>query len=463
MMDFVDDCLFHVLTPTISVLQIRVEPFEEYMVVDDRPSFPMNFFLRLKFTGCLDRSALGQATWLVMDRHPFLTSLVRATNKQRPTWVNVNPVADPISWNEGDGTKFPSVQRLDIMETAGFCLHVLVGQDSSELILQLHHACCDGIGAYQIASELLVSYSAFLAGEDAPTKMPSLDLARLSRRTRFGMTAWKWIKSAPLQLTGLVGVWGFLLRNPIPLLPHEPVLSDAKVHSAYPASVTHSFDRESTEAIQTACRQQDIAVNDLLARDLFLAIDDFRSRSDVLPSNEHVRLNIPVNMRNPEDSCLPATNIMSFVFLDRRPSDCGDKKSLLKSIHDEMECIKRRNLGLTFLMSLRMVRLLPGGLARMARKVKCESTAVLSNIGRTFEDCPLPRQDGKIIAGNVILKETFCLSPFRPYTCIAIAVTTYSGRMMLALHYDSSVLQADQARDLIDTYTRFLRESFETA
>ena len=35
--------------------------FEEYMLRDDRPAHPMDFFIRLRFTGRLDRSAVAAA------------------------------------------------------------------------------------------------------------------------------------------------------------------------------------------------------------------------------------------------------------------------------------------------------------------------------------------------------------------------------------------------------------------
>ena len=64
---------------------------------------------------------------------------------------------------------------------------------------------------------------------------------------------------------------------------------------------------------------------------------------------------------------------------------------MLRSIHEEMNSIRRCQLGLTFIVSLWGLRLLPGGLAKWVDRDCCEATCVLSNLGRAMADSPLPR------------------------------------------------------------------------
>jgi len=56
------------------VLPLPLVPFEQYMLADDRPAYPMNFFMRLRFAGRFGRRALDAAT-SVRARQPLLTAI----------------------------------------------------------------------------------------------------------------------------------------------------------------------------------------------------------------------------------------------------------------------------------------------------------------------------------------------------------------------------------------------------
>jgi hypothetical protein len=166
-----------------------------------------------------------------------------------------------------------------------------------------------------------------------------------------------------------------------------------------------------------------------------------------------------MNLRTLADRRLPAANVVSMVFLDRRARDMGDPQRLLDSIHGEMSLIKRRQLGLTFVLSLRVCQWLPGGLDRMTRANTCAATAVLTNLGAVFNRCPLPYRDGHLVAGEAVLQGVDGLAPLRPLTCAAIVLLIYAGHLRITLHYDSRVLTAMDARELIDDFAARLRQS----
>ena len=86
---------------------------------------------------------------------------------------------------------------------------------------------------------------------------------------------------------------------------------------------------------------------------------------------------------------MPAANVMSVIFLDRRGKDFEDPDKLLVGIHDEMKLIKRYELGLTFVLSLRFLSKIPGGLRNATSASKCQASCLLTNLGIMLHRLPL--------------------------------------------------------------------------
>jgi hypothetical protein len=156
---------------------------------------------------------------------------------------------------------------------------------------------------------------------------------------------------------------------------------------------------------------------------------------------------------------MPMANSVSLVFLDRQPGDFSDPDGLLRSIKKQMGRIKRLELQYTFILSLAVSRLLPGGLSRKTRAEECQSTTCLSNLGPVLARTPLPRRDGRIVAGDVELESVDFVIPLRPHVNAALCVYTYAGRLRILMHFDARVLTDEQATDLLGTYIDRLRET----
>jgi hypothetical protein len=193
-----------------------------------------------------------------------------------------------------------------------------------------------------------------------------------------------------------------------------------------------------------------------MARDLFLALTEFRSQY-IPDGNQHwLRVMIPMNLRTRLHDGMPASNAVSSVFLDRRPIDAGDPLALLWGIRQQMAQIKRNRLGLTFVNSLRVCRWLPGGLKKQSRRDKCSVSCIFSNLGRVFAEVPLPTDDGRLLAGGAKLDSVEFAVPTRPYSCASFAVMTYADRLSVTLHYDERVLNQVQADELLEIFGRHI-------
>ncbi len=54
------------------VFPLHLTPFENYMVADDRPEYPMTFIVEFEFDGQLDPPAFEAAIDDALQRHPLL-------------------------------------------------------------------------------------------------------------------------------------------------------------------------------------------------------------------------------------------------------------------------------------------------------------------------------------------------------------------------------------------------------
>ena len=443
-----------------TIFPLPLVPFEEYMFADDRPAYPMNFFARFRFSGRFDRDALDGALQTVVARHPLLGAQLQEDKRGRWCWVGASGGPPRAQWLDAPPAGgYPHCSAIDLRQETGLRLFGLAGEDSDDLLFQFHHSCCDGLSALQLIEEVLVAYALALGTAPRRAALRPLQTRRLLGRGSFHLTLWRLLRMLPAQATGLLGARQFLMRRPVPVIPHQAGDPDGPVSEAYPAALTRQLDEDQSAALRTAARRRRASVNDLLARDLFLALASWRTKHQWAAPDEWLRLSVPMNLRTVPDRHMPAANVVSMVFLDRRDRDFADGDALLAGIHDEMRLIIRRQLGLTLHLSLLAFRWLPGGLQRQIRADRCTASCVFTNLGTAMGRTPLSRQNGQIVAGNVTLAGMDLLAPIRPLTAAAMAVFTYARRACFTLHYDGRVMMPDQAADLLDTYVQQVQES----
>ncbi|MBP86288.1 MAG: chromosome condensation protein [Planctomycetaceae bacterium] len=430
-----------------SVLPLTV--IEELMFHQDCAAYPYTCFIRLRFAGCLRRDEFEDAAAQAAERHPMLLASIEPKSR-RPRWRMHSRRSPSIEWRTEPVTEaFPAATYLEL-EQGGLRLIVVVGKATSELIVQFHHACCDGLGIFQFIHDLLVLYA--LAQDVAVRRaFPSYEPDRLPQRGTFGLTWRKFFAMAGKQSVGLRGVRQFLARSPAPLIPHEREASKAPTPDVYPAACAEHFVADVSAGLREQAASLGVTTNDLLARDLFVAMTKFRRRRN-LSEDAWLRLMVPMNLRNTADRRLPAANVVSSVFLDRRGTDVDDRAQLLASIHDEMQLIKDNELGFTFVFSLHFNRLVPGGLRRAAVGNRCNASAIFTNLGKLLSRTGLPKDGESLVCGNVRLDGIEILAPLTPYTCAAFAAGWLGNRLSLTLHHDPRVLSAEHARELLDLF-----------
>jgi hypothetical protein len=429
--------------------------FEELMFHQDSPAYPATCFLRLRFHGRLDRSAFEAAARIIVSRHPLLRATIRK-NSGRYRW-RVGDVETDITWVEGDQSPNPAIDHIDLNRRHGLRLIVNRHAQRSEVLIQFHHACCDGCAIYQVVRELLIAYTSELPGGPA-LNLPPSDKELLRNRESSGFRFGQILKIIFQQTVRLPSVWNFFRRTPLPVVPHERASCDGPVPQAYPQIFAHHFDYETSASIRGSLPSGG-TVNDLLTRDLFLAMSDFRRQQRYQCVGSWLRLMIPVNLRRKSQYRVPAANIIGSVFLDRCAADMSDPDALLRGVRREMNLIKRLQLGYLFVYSLVIQRWLPGGLRLAARPKRNPVSAVFTNLGRVLGRSPLPRVDGRLQCGNVVLEHTEPAPPIARSMCAAFSASWYANRLSVTLHHDPRPISRRAGAELLNLFVRRIRMS----
>lgn len=443
-------------------LRLKFTPVEELMLHHDSKAYPYTCFMRMQFEGRVNQAALELAARQALARHPLLSATIDESGRC-PYWELEDEPTPQIKWREGEvDAPFPTAGFLD-HAAGGLRILVTRSDSKSDVLLQFLHACCDGMGILQFSRDLILLYAAESGADVDASSLPRLETDRLGGRGTFGLTWAKLGKMARQQAVGLKGVRQFLMRSPTPLVSHDRVSIDGATSEPYPAACAWHFDVETSAAFRSAAKGLGSTTNDLLVRDLFTAIRQFRTAHNQGDDNQWLRMLVPFNLRNVSDRLLPAANVVSSIFLDRCGSEIADSDSLLDNVKQEMQLIKSHKLGYTFVFSLHATRFLPGGLRRSARADRCNASVVFTNLGRILARSPLPRQNGELICGDVRLENIEILAPMTRFTDVAFTATWYANRLSICLHYDPRPLTAEDAQALLNLFVGNITRSASPA
>ena len=438
---------------------LYVTPFEQSLLVDDRPAYPWNIVSRLTLAGPLDRDALARAWMKALARQPMLRAkLVRRGRGVR--WIEAED-SPPIRWNEHPRGAWPRMTHIDLFTRGPVDLWCTTEGEHTELTLHLHHVNTDGMGTVQFWGDLLALYAAECGHSVSP---PPVEEKLLRRRDRYGLTVLRFLKYAPKLAIGILGAKDFMNRKAAECTPHQPVPFGDELPATYPAALTHVLTTEETTQALAAAKRAGVTLNDLLARDLFLALGAWRDARGLVDDQAWLRMMIPMNLRGPDDAAMPVANIMSTIFLDRQRPELAAPQTLLASIREQMNLIKNNRLALIWVIALKLVSFLPGQMQKQADGQGTVATTILTNLMRPFAALYLPRDAAqRVIAGGLTLERFEVYAPLRPGTCVTFGVATYAGRLHLCFQYDPRVLSQVEAEELLTRFAEQVRRSGNAA
>ena len=442
---------------------LALSDFEYYMLVDDRPSHPMVFVMAAQLSGAFQQSALQQALDELIQCHPFLNCRVAEIRGLGWCWMPLTtsaaaPPAGLLDWSDGDDASVagfvPQVRSINLTSEAGLQVVARASQNQARLILYIHHVCCDGIGGIQILGELLARYGQKTAAADAkrpvfsePRKELLLERENYEAGDATAERQKKSLKKTVGKITRL------LLRKPLTLAPSivSAELPSAATTASAPAILESVIPKATHRKLRAVAVAHDVSINDLFIGHFLLHIRRWNSRTRPDNGRSWIRLSIPVSMRTRIHDQMPVANVVSYAFVTRRQQECDDMDALLKSIHRQTGEVVFNREGIVCLKIFQVLRKLPRGMKMFLGLKSCLSTAVLANIGdvrRRFSG-RFPLNNGKWVAGNVIVERITGVAPVRPNTRAAVSIGEYAGELSISLRTDASAINvADSQRFL---------------
>lgn len=448
---------------------LPLSDFEYYMLVDDQPSHPMVFVMTAQLSGAFQQAALQQALDELIRCHPFLYCRVAEIPRQGWCWTPLTPLdiaatsVGRLEWIDGDEASVaefvPQVRSIDLTFEAGLQVVVRASPTQARLILYIHHVCCDGIGGLRILGELLARYGQKTAAAEA--KRPVFDTTRkelLLERENYDASD-ATVERQKKSLKKTVGkISRLLLRKPVMLAPSagSGTLPSAAAPGSAPAILEAVISKASHRKLRAVAAGHNVSINDLFIAQFLLHIRRWNSWSQPDNGTSWIRLSVPVSMRTQRHDQMPVANVVSYAFVTRRQHECDDMDTLLKSIHRQTNEVVFNREGIVCLKIFKVLRKFPRGMKMFLGLKSCLSTAVLANIGdirRRFNG-RFPLDNGKWIAGNVLVERLTGVAPVRPNTRAAMSIGEYAGELSISLRTDATVINVADSQ-------RFLQEFVE--
>jgi NRPS condensation-like uncharacterized protein len=431
-------------------------PFEQLMLIDDRPGHPMCFFLECVVDGPLQENRLREAVETASRRHPLLCSRV-GFHKGRRVWLDAD-VLPTVIWNPSQYDSDPW-RPFDLRRESGLRLVVLSdGEHKHRVVFQVHHATCDGIAGCEVAGDIWAQYAgveprAFSqppaarigpSAESVPESPAANDGQDSAREARAFASFW------PTPLAGMTTSSEKRAKG------HSPPTGAARDPRS-PPYMWLDFTPASTERLRAAAAADGVSLNDSVVAAVMRAALAWNALAGRTSGN--VRVTMPVNLRQPGQR-EPANNNLGYAFLDRTAAQCTDPKLLTASVAAATRWILDHNAAAFFLSVIHSLTRWPWLLTLATRLPLCISTVVVSNVGDPSRRMRsgVGKVDGRDAPGDLVIQGFLGVPPLRPRTRAAIGVTTYAGRLSLCCLCSAHPDPHEGARRFLDLVRQELEE-----
>jgi hypothetical protein len=439
---------------TSSVFPLPLSTMEAFMVMDSRPGYGMHCDLLLDFQGRIDRAAFETGLAFALDRNPLFHYTIGRQPNGKLAWQDSGQ-SPPVQWISLDDPLDDSYgATFDLTSRPGLRIWVLRGDDESKVLLHFHHACGDGLGVNGFIEDLLVGYHNAFPG-DAPIEPRPLEVERLRTRGEMGMGGRSLWRQFTDVFVGAREGGTLLLQQPVSiastrsLQPSDP----AAALPLRPFFVSARLSEATTRGLRQLAKQTGATTNDVLMRDLFLALARWNQSHGGLPAGKRLRILMPQNLREDDDYKMPLSNAISFAFVSRTASWCARPAELLDSIRQETEAIREGKLSLYFLGCMETMRSF-GLLQRIADGPFGFGTAILTNIGDPSRQfiAKLPRSSDGVQAGNVTYSGMVGVPPTRPRTGVVFTIANHGATMSVTYRWDPHRIDPQTGRQILDAF-----------
>jgi hypothetical protein len=438
--------------------------FEQYMLMDEDSKSPPTFFIQFQMKGLLNLPALVEAYHEAVRRHPLLCCRVeRLKGRYCWVWSPESVRSAELNTDVWRAAK-PWMRPINLFVESGVRAWGEVSDAETEITLQFHHACCDGIGASQFLEDIAVYYARLTTTDRPLPELRPLRPEALLTRADAALRRVGWLPgSLPRRLAVMLrDSLDFLFLERKEVLRAMPGDDNRKESEEFNLQSEY-LDRAATRRLRNAASRTNVTLNDILMRDLMETMEEWNRESGGAHRRKLISVVIPTSLRGPEDDQLPAANVLGYAFPVRTRKEMRDSQMLLTDLGEEMQKFMAAQYGWLFVQGLMIAQRIPFlmSLSRMMLRHQCMGMAVLSHMGNRLNSISsrLNTVGEGIRVGNMILTEIRCVPPLRRGTHAAAATYIFGGRLMVNLRCDPATFGVCQTRQLLDRYVARLKRS----
>jgi NRPS condensation-like uncharacterized protein len=372
----------------------------------------------------------------------------------RLSWVPA-PTTPSIDWDSIEKPlNYPNGVAIDLRTEPGIRVWGREGKGSCDLWFQFHHACCDGLSAVFFLLRLGENYDHLVHNRKLPSVSTATNIGLLQKRDKYHQSLFRNILIMPYFLKRVITA---LVRPAPPIALPRRSHQGARLAKHIPVFASLTIGETETQLISQKAHQQDVSVNDLLVRDLLLALNDWNQKNDEA-SVRNIGIAIPVDMRPLLDGdALGPFYAASMHFINRSPKKLRNPDSLLRSVHKELKRQRLWEQGLFFIWTLKLYGLFKNGIKHAIQSRGALASAALSNMGII----PLPAQQGDDYlyrSGDVAVKSIIGIPPIQHGMHACFQVATYGGKMHLSVQVDPHSFDNDDAQELLGLFVSHIKK-----
>ncbi len=432
---------------------LTLVPFERFLVDADSPKTPIVFRVLMRFDGIVHRDKLTQAFQLAIGRQPLLTSRIQTVETGR-IW-SPHAIHPELSWHSSTQSQYEieqiPIQWIDLTTQPGLRAQIWEVDQGITILLDFHHACCDGQGARQFIGEWFGLYHQLLEGGEL--KLSLLVPSQLEQRGVYRTPSppiglWEGLRNLYLTISGKT------VRLPL----RVPAPSDSEPAEYLGERV---FSIEQTLDLRQRLRKARVTFNDAALTAAFLAY----GRCFPVPKKARNFITIlhPVDLRWPSDLRTPACNRVGVCFPRRRYQDLLVPSELLQSVRSQMTYVKQRYVGAEFLRGLALTDSNKGITDRLQKWGFFVPTLQFTCLGDTTRALQyrFPMTDGTIDFQGLKLNRISGTMQMGSYLPLSLTSCETNQRISLTLRSSSRHVTRDEANRFLETFASELMTLIE--
>ncbi|MCA9264207.1 MAG: hypothetical protein KDA60_10185 [Planctomycetales bacterium] len=441
-----------------NVFPLHLAPIDSFFRMDDRPRYAMTSVIHIDFEGEIEAEAFDRGLADAQARHPLLRANVRPAKRNLPCWVAAKDPRPTVIWGKlGDPITLEHGESFNLAEEVGLRFWNHNGDGQSRMTIQVHHACTDGTGVYRFLGDFLAAYAHYVTPGSDPPDFGPID-PRLLRGRRMKMAHLAADASTTSMIRhSLKQAYDVFGKRIEPLAPPQSSAPEPRI--PFPGVHTEFFTRDEHKQLREAAGRYGVMLNDLLLAEMFRTIYSWNSEVRQVRDQAWLRIMMPFDMRDKEDFALPASNMTAYTFITRRAAVCSDLKALVRGIRDETAQIKNGRLGSAFIDAIMTAEKQAWVLAYLLGRKRSFATTILSNIGDPSKrfTARLPREGGRVRAGNLLIRQITGVPPLRPYSHATLAIFSYARELAVSVRCDPYAFEANDSRRFLHLYAQALR------